>query len=33
VEVDEIQPAATAYPIIEKALLRYDKKRRSGHRK
>jgi inorganic pyrophosphatase len=33
VEVDEIQPAAAAYPIIEKALLKYDKKRRAGHTK
>jgi inorganic pyrophosphatase len=33
VEVDEIQPAAMAYPIIEKALLKYDKKRRAGHTK
>ena len=31
VEVDEIQPAAEAYPIIEDALAKYDKKRRSGH--
>ncbi len=33
VEVDEIQPAVAAFPIIEKALLKYDKKRRAGHRK
>src|SRR5579871_956193 len=31
VEVDEIQPAAAAFPIIEDALAKYDKKRRSGH--
>ena len=30
VEVDEIQPAAKAYPIIEDALLRYSKQRRRG---
>jgi len=33
VEVDEIQPAATAYPVIEQSLARYDKKRRAGHHK
>jgi inorganic pyrophosphatase len=33
VEVDEIQPAATAYPVIEQSLSRYDKKRRAGHHK
>jgi inorganic pyrophosphatase len=33
VEVDEIQPAAVAYPVIESALARYDKKRRAGHHK
>ena len=31
VEVDEIEAAAMAYPIIEVALTQYDKKRRSGH--
>ncbi|HTS10686.1 MAG TPA: inorganic diphosphatase [Candidatus Limnocylindrales bacterium] len=31
VEVDDILPAADAYPIIETALSRYDKKRRAGH--
>jgi len=31
VEVDEIQSAAAAYPVIEEALTKYDKKRRSGH--
>jgi inorganic pyrophosphatase len=31
VEVDDIEPAAMAYPIIESALTQYDKKRRSGH--
>lgn len=31
VEVDEIQPASKAYPIIESALAAYDKKRRAGH--
>jgi inorganic pyrophosphatase len=30
VEVDEIQPAAKAYPIIEDALHRYSKQRRKG---
>jgi inorganic pyrophosphatase len=30
VEVDEIQPAAKAYPIIEDALARYSKQRRKG---
>jgi inorganic pyrophosphatase len=30
VEVDEIQPAAAAYPIIEDALARYSKQRRKG---
>jgi inorganic pyrophosphatase len=30
VEVDEIQPAAAAYPIIEDALARYSKARRKG---
>ena len=30
VEVDEIQPAATAYPIIEDALHRYSQQRRKG---
>ena len=33
VEVDDIQPAAVAYPVIEQALARYDKKRRAGHHK
>jgi inorganic pyrophosphatase len=31
VEVDEILPAAEAYPIIESALSTYEKKRRAGH--
>jgi inorganic pyrophosphatase len=31
VEVDAIQPAAKAYPIIEHALAAYDRKRRAGH--
>ena len=30
VEVDEIQPAAMAYPIIEDALHRYSRQRRKG---
>jgi inorganic pyrophosphatase len=30
VEVDEIQPAAVAYPIIEDALHRYSRQRRKG---
>ena len=30
VEVDEIQPAKTAYPIIEDALSRYSRQRRRG---
>jgi len=30
VEVDEIQPAKEAYPIIEDALLRYSRQRRRG---
>jgi inorganic pyrophosphatase len=30
VEVDEIQPAAAAYPIIEDALARYSRQRRRG---
>lgn len=30
VEVDEIQPAAEAYPIIEDALRRYSEQRRAG---
>ncbi len=30
VEVDEIQPAETAYPIIEDALRRYSEQRRRG---
>ncbi|MFT3785989.1 MAG: inorganic diphosphatase [Tepidisphaeraceae bacterium] len=32
VEVDEIQPAAAAFPIIEDALARYSKQRRKGFR-
>src|SRR5579864_7027936 len=31
VEVDDILPAAKAYPIIEGALSAYEKKRRAGH--
>ena len=30
VEVDEIQPAKEAYPIIEDALGRYSRQRRKG---
>ncbi len=30
VEVDAMQPAATAYPIIEDALARYSQQRRKG---
>ena len=30
VEVDEIQPAAETYPVIEEALQRYSKVRRGG---
>jgi inorganic pyrophosphatase len=30
VEVDEMQPAASAYPIIEDALARYSRQRRKG---
>lgn len=30
VEVDEIQPAKTAYPVIESALARYSEQRRKG---
>jgi inorganic pyrophosphatase len=30
VEVDEIQPAKTAYPVIEDALSRYSRQRRRG---
>jgi inorganic pyrophosphatase len=30
VEVDEIRPAAEAYPIILDALLRYSEQRRKG---
>jgi len=33
VEVDEIQPAAAAYPMIEDSLLRYSKQRRKGFKK
>ena len=33
VEVDEFQSASAAYPVIESALARYDKKRRAGHHK
>ena len=32
VEVDEIQPAATALPVIEDALARYSSQRRKGFR-
>ena len=30
VEVDEIQPASNAFPIIEDALQRYSRERRKG---
>jgi inorganic pyrophosphatase len=30
VEVDEMQPAAAAYPVIEDALSRYSAERRRG---
>ena len=33
VEVDEFQPAAMAYPVIEDALARYSKQRRKGFSK
>jgi len=33
VEVDELQPAAAAYPVLEDALSRYDEARRHGFRK
>ncbi len=33
VEVDEFQPAAAAYPVIEDALHRYSQQRRKGFRK
>ncbi|HTV59200.1 MAG TPA: inorganic diphosphatase [Verrucomicrobiae bacterium] len=33
VEVDEIEPAAAAYPVIERALAAYDTQRRAGHHK
>ena len=33
VEVDEIQPAKEAYPIIEDALMRYSRQRRKGFTK
>jgi inorganic pyrophosphatase len=33
VEVDEIEPAAAAYPVIEQALAAYDMQRRAGHHK
>jgi inorganic pyrophosphatase len=33
VEVDEIQPAAAAYPVIEDALARYSRQRRKGFRR
>ncbi len=33
VEVDEIQPARDAYPIIEDALMRYSRQRRKGFNK
>jgi inorganic pyrophosphatase len=32
VEVDEIQPAKAAFPIIEDALTRYSRQRRRGFR-
>jgi inorganic pyrophosphatase len=32
VEVDEMQPASSAYPVIEDALSRYSKQRRKGFR-
>ena len=31
VEVDKILPAAKAFPVIERALATYDRKRRAGH--
>lgn len=31
VEVDKILPAARAFPVIERALATYDRKRRAGH--
>ena len=33
VEVDEIEPAKHAFPIIEDALLRYSRQRRRGFTK
>ena len=33
VEVDEIQPAAAAYPVIEDALSRYSRQRRKGFKR
>jgi len=33
VEVDEFQPAAAAYPVIEDALARYSRQRRKGFKK
>jgi len=33
VEVDEIEPAAKAYPVIEESLARYSKQRRKGFTK
>ena len=33
VEVDQIQPAAAAYPVIEDALARYSRQRRRGFNK
>ncbi len=33
VEVDEIQPATAAFPVIEDALVRYAKQRRKGFKK
>jgi len=33
VEVDDIEPAAAAYPVIERALAAYDIQRRAGHHK
>ena len=33
VEVDEIQPAKEAYPVIEDALMRYSRQRRKGFTK
>jgi inorganic pyrophosphatase len=33
VEVDEIQPAKEAFPVIEDALIRYSRQRRKGFNK